>query len=90
MPDYLKNLLRSMMTISAKVVKDSISPQGIRITTLEIEYPRIIHAEMLTHRVFSHCNSASSRAIQVSKVIELVESNPAMHMHWGRIKRYAS
>lgn len=71
------------MTISAKVIKDSISPQGIRITTLELEYPRIIHAEMLTHRVFSR-NSASSRAIPVSKVIELVESNPAMPVHWGK------
>ena len=71
------------MTISAKVVKDSISPDGIRITTLELEYPRIIHSELMTHRVFSR-NSASSRAIPVSKVIELVESNPAMPVHWGK------
>lgn len=71
------------MTVSAKVIKDSISPQGIRITTLELEYPRIIHSELMTHRVFSR-NSASSRAIPVSKVIELVESNPAMPVHWGK------
>lgn len=71
------------MTISAKVIKDSISPQGIRITTLELEYPRIVHQELMTHRVFSR-NSASSRAIPVSKVIELVESNPAMPVHWGK------
>ena len=71
------------MTVSAKVIKDSISPDGVRITTLELEYPRIIHAELLTHRVFSR-NSASSRAIPVSKVIELVESNPAMPVHWGK------
>lgn len=71
------------MTISAKVIKDSISPAGVRITTLELEYPRIIHSELMTHRVFSR-NSASSRAIPVSKVIELVESNPAMPVHWGK------
>lgn len=71
------------MTISAKVIKDSISPNGVRITTLELEYPRIIHSELMTHRVFSR-NSASSRAIPVSKVIELVESNPAMPVHWGK------
>ncbi len=71
------------MTVSAKVIKDSISPAGVRITTLELEYPRIIHSELLTHRVFSR-NSASSRAIPVSKVIELVESNPAMPVHWGK------
>lgn len=71
------------MTVSAKVIKDSVSPEGIRITTLELEYPRIIHSELMTHRVFSR-NSASSRAIPVSKVIELVESNPAMPVHWGK------
>ena len=71
------------MTVSAKVIKDSISPGGVRITTLELEYPRIIHSELMTHRVFSR-NSASSRAIPVSKVIELVESNPAMPVHWGK------
>jgi thymidylate synthase ThyX len=71
------------MTVSAKVIKDSISPDGIRITTLELEYPRIIHSELMTHRVFSR-NSASSRAIPVSKVIELVENNPAMPVHWGK------
>jgi len=71
------------MTISAKVIKDSISPAGVRITTLELEYPRIIHSELMTHRVFSR-NSASSRAIPVSKVIQLVESNPAMPVHWGK------
>lgn len=71
------------MTVSAKVIKDSVSPDGIRVTTLELEYPRIIHSELMTHRVFSR-NSASSRAIPVSKVIELVESNPAMPVHWGK------
>lgn len=71
------------MTISAKVIKDSINPQGVRITTLELEYPRIIHAELLVHRVFSR-NSASSRAIPVNKMIEMIESNPAMPVHWGK------
>ena len=71
------------MTVSAKVIKDSISPDGVRITTLELEYPRIIHSELMTHRVFSR-NSASSRAIPISKMIELVESNPAMPVHWGK------
>ena len=71
------------MTVSAKVIKDSISPDGVRITTLELEYPRMVHSELMTHRVFSR-NSASSRAIPVSKVIELVESNPAMPVHWGK------
>lgn len=69
--------------VKAKVIKDSISPDRVRITTLELEYPRIIHSELMTHRVFSR-NSASSRAIPVKKVIEMVQNNPAMPVHWGK------
>lgn len=39
--------------ISAKIVADSVSPSGIRLTTMELNYPRFIHAEAKTHRVFS-------------------------------------
>jgi len=38
------------MTITAKIIADSISIQGDRITTLELEYPRMIHSEFMTHR----------------------------------------
>lgn len=69
--------------ISAKIIKDSISPAGKRITTFELEYPRFIHAELLTHRVFSK-NSASSRAIPVKDMLKLVWNNPAMPVHWGK------
>lgn len=31
--------------ISATIIADSISPDGVRITTFELEYPRFIHAE---------------------------------------------
>lgn len=41
------------MTISAKIIKDSVSPTGQRITTMELKYPRFIHAEAKTHRVMS-------------------------------------
>ena len=34
--------------ISVKIVADSISPQGIRLTTYELQYPRYIHAEIMT------------------------------------------
>ena len=33
------------MTISAKVIGDSINMDGIRIVSFELEYPRFIHAE---------------------------------------------
>jgi hypothetical protein len=41
------------MTIEAKIICDSISPQGIRLVTMQLRYPRFIHAEELTHRIIS-------------------------------------
>lgn len=69
--------------ISATIIADSISPDGVRITTFELEYPRFIHAEFMTHRLFSR-NAASSRAIPVAKAIELVKEKTAMPIHWGK------
>lgn len=72
------------MTITAKVICDSICKHSkIRITTLELEYPRFIHSEFMTHRMFSR-NASSSRAIPVAKVIQAVIDNPAMPIHWGK------
>ena len=42
-----------MTTINAKIIADSISPTGKRLTTMQLRYPRFIHAEELTHRVLS-------------------------------------
>lgn len=62
--------------IEAKIIEDSVTPNGCRLTTLELQYPRFIHGEVLTHRVFTR-NAMSSRAIPVAKMIEQVRSNPA-------------
>jgi thymidylate synthase ThyX len=70
------------MTISAKIIADSISFNGQRITTWELEYPRMIHSELMTHRLFSR-NAASSRAIPIEQVLEQVRTNPAMPEEWG-------
>lgn len=72
-----------MTTITAKVIEDSIAENGVRLTTLQLCYPRFIHAEFMTHRVFSR-NASSSRAIPVAKMIEQVRTNPAMPIHWGK------
>ena len=71
------------MTIQAKIIEDSISAEGKRITTFQLMYPRFIHAEVLTHRVFSR-NASSSRAIPVTKMLAMVKEDPAMPIHWGR------
>lgn len=70
-----------MNQISAKIIKDSIY-NGNRITTFEVTYPRMIHSEIMTHRVFSR-NAASSRAIPIDKYIEMIEQSPAQPVEWG-------
>lgn len=68
--------------ITAKIIADSITKDGERITTFELEYPRFIHGELMTHRLFSR-NAASSRAIPIDKMINQVEDTPAMPVEWG-------
>lgn len=70
------------MTIEAKVIADSISEQDIRLTTFQLRYPRFIHAELMTHRLFSR-NASSSRAIPVKRMIEDLRRDPAMPIFWG-------
>jgi thymidylate synthase ThyX len=63
--------------IEAKIVADSIAPSGVRITTFVLTYPRFIHSEFMTHRMFSR-NASSSRAIPVKKSIQMVIDNPVI------------
>lgn len=53
----------------AKIIEDSISPNSIRLTTLQVRYPRFIHPELITHRVFSR-NARSSRAVPTDRLVE--------------------
>lgn len=69
------------MSTSAKVICDSVSDDGHRLTTLEVTMHRFVLAEFNTHRVFSR-NSASSRAIPVRKIIDRVLTDPAVPLSW--------
>jgi len=69
--------------ISAEIIADSISASGTRITTFELVYPRIIHAELMTHRVFSR-NAASSRAIPIETINKMIKKGAARPAHWGK------
>lgn len=68
---------------NCKILADSIAENGSRLSTLEVTYPRFIHSELLTHRMFSK-NSASSRAIPAKKMLENVKNNPVIPIHWGK------
>ena len=69
--------------IKASIIADSehyLTKQ--RLTTFELEYPRFIHSELMTHRLFSR-NAASSRAIPIETMMKQVLENPAMPVQWG-------
>ena len=70
-------------TIKAGIIADSINQQGNRVTTYILTYPRIIHAELLTHRLFSR-NAASSRAIPAKKMIKMIEEDPFIPIAWQK------
>jgi thymidylate synthase ThyX len=70
------------MSFDAKVLADSLSPAGFRLTTLEATFPRFVLAEFNTHRVFSR-NSASSRAIPIVKQLRRVLEDPYVPIEFG-------
>lgn len=79
-----KKIVEGKGGITAKVVAKSCSesnPESV-ICTFELEYPRFIHSEIMTHRLFSR-NAMSSRAVPISKMIEQVRETPATPIHWG-------
>lgn len=71
------------MGFSARALLDSVAPSGVRLTTMEVRFPRFVHAELMTHRVFSR-NAASSRAIPIKKMIASIREEPAMPIFWGK------
>jgi hypothetical protein len=68
--------------IQARVECDSIGENGERLTTIVGTLPRFMLPELNTHRVFSR-NSASSRAIPMSKTIARVQTDPAVPVEFG-------
>jgi thymidylate synthase ThyX len=71
------------MSYKCEILADSINEQGHRLTTFKVTYPRIIHAEMLRHRMLSR-NVASSRAIPFEKMVKDVQENPFIPIAWQK------
>lgn len=78
-----KSEVKGKCGIIARIVADSISEQGKRITTFEVEHHRWILAEINKHRMLSN-NYQSSRAVPVSKIIEQIKTSPATPVFWGK------
>ena len=71
------------MTIQAKIIADSTNHKDIRLTTLQLLYPRYIHAELLTHRMLSR-NASSSRAIPIERQMDSIIANPVYPHYCGK------
>ena len=80
-----KNIVEGNAGIVARVLNKSMNDDGVEIISFELEYPRFIHSELMTHRALSK-NAASSRAIPIAKTLEAVRNNPAMPVQWGKNK----
>lgn len=63
------------MSYFAKIIADSVSPQGVRLTTMEVEYPHAIHKDIMTHCAFER-NFLSFRAFPPEKVIKMIQADP--------------
>ena len=68
--------------ISAKIIADSVCWSGDRLTTYELEYPRFIHSEFMTHCMLAK-NAASSRAIPIKAMHKHILENPQGPIEWG-------
>lgn len=74
------------MGYNAKILADSITASGCRLTTMQVTYPLSVHAEFLRHRVFSH-SVASARAIPIKKIMKKLADDPVLPVYWGSNKK---
>ena len=75
-----------MTEASARVIADSITTHGERLTTVEATCWRPVLAEQNTHCILSR-NSASSRAIPVSKQLDRYNTDFAEPLVWPAEKK---
>lgn len=71
---------------TATVLLSSRNTAGDVITSVELVYPRYIHSELLTHRVFSR-SASSSRATPIEVMANEVISDPVLFDHVGANKK---
>lgn len=70
------------MAFECRILADSVNTSGDRLVTFCVTYPRIIHSEILTHRMLSR-SSASSRAIPTVRLLERIMLDPFIPMYIG-------
>lgn len=63
------------MGYECSILADSVSERGHRLTTFQVTFPRLMLAEVNTHKMLSK-NSASSRAVPVRRQLERIILEP--------------
>lgn len=58
-------------------------PEEKPLFTIRTRYPRPIHGEIMTHRMFGR-NARSSRAVPVRTMLNEVRETPYVPWHWGK------
>jgi thymidylate synthase ThyX len=76
--------LERFMQTKATVITDSIH-EGVRITTLQIRFPRLILAELNTHGLLAR-STRSTRAVPTKKLIREVWTTPFVPRVWPSMK----
>lgn len=69
--------------IKAEIVAHSINEQGDELISVMATFPRIILAEVNTHRMLSK-NTSSSRAIPFTKMVETIQNDPFVPIAWQK------
>jgi thymidylate synthase ThyX len=69
--------------IKAEIVAHSVNEQGDELISVLATFPRIILAEVNTHRMLSK-NTSSSRAIPFNKMVETVQNDPFIPIAWQK------
>ncbi len=71
------------MSYEARIEKDSITQYGERLTTFVVTLPRLVLAELNTHKMISK-SSASSRAIPSATQIKRLREDAFDPVYWGK------
>lgn len=69
--------------INAQIVAHSVNEQGDELISVLATFPRIILAEVNTHRMLSK-NTSSSRAIPFAKMVESVQNDTFIPIAWQK------
>lgn len=71
----------------AKIIADSVSPDGVRLTSIQTQWPHAVHKDFMTHRAFSR-NFQSFRAFPPEVLLAKLEAGEYFRpeVFGGRIK----